>query len=359
MNKFLPLIAGLIILGAIGIYSLGSLTVDKVRTERSRAAVQENRMLLVLSAPSIHDTYYEPAFQRIVDFHINYANAVLEHGADDVVILVDADTFNSYWGLVPDEVLLTTDVEDIWMRDFTTVNPYAPTQFTYTWASMSHEDSKVVQGSFDVFADGLGIERSKTKYLIDGGNVVDNYAGDIIVTTRFMEDNNLTYTEAKEALKAEYGAERVAIIEPDEDALAHSDGMVMWLDEQTLLVNDYSSFGREFQDAILGELEESFPDVNIIEVPVEYGENAPGEWEGFSSACGVNLNAVLTETTVYVPTFGMAHDARALEIIRANTDKHVIEIEANGVCPMGGSVRCLTWQIANDNAKKIINAAQE
>ena len=92
-----------------------------------------------------------------------------------------------------------------------------------------------------------------------------------------MEDNNLSYEEAKQALKDKLGAKRVAIIEPDEDVLAHSDGMLMWLDKSTLLVNDYSEFDAEYHDSVLGELQESFPDVRIIEVPVAYGENKPGE----------------------------------------------------------------------------------
>ena len=46
--------------------------------------VADNKMLLVLSAPSIHDPYYKSAFQRIVDFQINYAKSILCN--DNVVI---------------------------------------------------------------------------------------------------------------------------------------------------------------------------------------------------------------------------------------------------------------------------------
>ncbi len=40
-------------------------------------------------------------------------------------------------------------------------------------------------------------------------------------------------------------------------------------------------------------------------------------------------------------------------------EKPVIEVEANGVCDLGGSVRCLTWQLTGDNAEKLIMAARE
>ncbi len=325
---------------------------DMVKTSNE---VSPDRMLLMLSAPSVHNEYYKPAFQQIVDFQIDYAATILTN--DNVVVIVDKDTKRFYDGKLPEDVLITAEVFDIWMRDFTTVNPENPTQFVYTFASMSKKQSLETQQSFNDFADIYGIKRSKTGLIIDGGNLVDNYAGKYITTTRFAKDNKLSIEEAKQELKKTLNAKEVAIIEPDEEALAHSDGMVMWLDEKTLLVNDYSG-DKRFRDSVINELKSSFPDTKIIKVPVVNVENKRGEWEGFESACGVNLNSVLTFKNVYVPVFGMAHDKKAVEIIRQNTDKKVLEVDAKGVCPMGGSVRCLTWQLTGENAEKLILAAR-
>jgi len=63
--------------------------------------VADDKMLLVLSAPSVHDPYYKSAFQRIVDFQINYAKSIL--GNDNVVILVDKDTKPYFTGKVPED----------------------------------------------------------------------------------------------------------------------------------------------------------------------------------------------------------------------------------------------------------------
>jgi agmatine/peptidylarginine deiminase len=108
----------------------------------------------------------------------------------------------------------------------------------------------------------------------------------------------------------------------------------------------------------MNELTKSFPGTQIIEIPVEFQENKPGEWEGFSSACGVHLNAVLTKENLYVPMFGIVNDEKVLGIIRKNTTKKVIPILAEKVCPMGGSVRCLTWQLSGENAEKLVLAAR-
>ncbi|MDP3972399.1 MAG: agmatine deiminase family protein [Candidatus Nanopelagicales bacterium] len=326
------------------------------KSSSSTPAGAAEPMLLVLAAPSVDDEYYRPAFREIVDFQIRYAQAV--EGRDRAVVLVDKPTRRHYEGRLPENALLDAKIADLWLRDFTTVGPFDPVEFVYTDASTeTRRESVAIQRSFDVFAGEHGITRERTKLVLDGGNIVDNYAGRVVTTTRFMEDNRLNKAEAKKALSGVLKAREVAIIPPDEDILAHSDGMVMWIDPDTLLVNDYSAVDPELRTRVLDELRQSFPGVKIIEVPVEFDESTPTRWKGFSSACGVNLNAVLTNNYIYVPTFGKDNDDRVLDVIRSNTDRVVVPVDAREVCAMGGSVRCLTWQVTGANMQRILVAA--
>lgn len=254
-------------------------------------------MLLVLFAPSVSNNYYRPAFDEIVQFQINYAKSIM--GNDNVVVVVNNRTYKYYKDSLPSDVLLKYNMYDIWARDFTTVNPSIPVEFTYTWASMTERESRQTQDQWNTFADRYDIQRVKSDYLLDGGNIVDNYHGKAITTSRFLTDNNLSYEQAKEELKSLLNCNQVAIVEPDEDGLAHSDGMVMWMDSTYLLVNDYSAF-PSYRDSVIDELEYSFPNVNIIEMPVQWEEGDNPDWEGFSSACGVHLNSVLTKHYIYV-----------------------------------------------------------
>lgn len=312
-------------------------------------------MLLVLFAPSVSNNYYRPAFDEIVQFQINYAKSIM--GNDNVVVVVNNRTYKYYKDSLPSDVLLKYNMYDIWARDFTTVNPSIPVEFTYTWASMTERESRQTQDQWNTFADRYDIQRVKSDYLLDGGNIVDNYHGKAITTSRFLTDNNLSYEQAKEELKSLLNCNQVAIVEPDEDGLAHSDGMVMWMDSTHLLVNDYSAF-PSYRDSVIDELEYSFPNVNIIEMPVQWEEGDNPDWEGFSSACGVHLNSVLTKHYIYVPQFGNEYDNAILDTLNKYSSKEIIPVQADGVCAMGGSVRCLTWQLEGDNAIKLIEAAR-
>jgi len=45
---------------------------------------------------------------------------------------------------------------------------------------------------------------------------------------------------------------------------------------------------------------------------------------------------------------------KALKIIKENTSKNTITINAENICLYGGSVRCATWQLSGDNALKLM-----
>lgn len=314
----------------------------------SNAATPVEKHLIVIAAPSIGDVHddllYAEVFRDIIEFDIAYANAVWGH--DEVRIAVDEDTRQYFTGRVPEEILIDANVPHIWMRDFTTINPYKPVQFRYTAASFKGDQSEAdyMQEGFNVFTAEHGFTYSKVNYFLDGGNIVDNYAGRIVTTERFLEDNNLSKEEGKAVLKRLLDADKVAILPPDEDILAHSDGMVMFAEDDTIIVNRYD---EPLRTEILEELRTAFAGIKIVEVEVAWDLDEEG------SACGVNVNATVTANYIYMPYFGDKASASALETIRANTTKTVISVPAGKVCKLGGSVRCLTWQIGGAQASRL------
>ncbi len=310
-------------------------------------------MLLVLAAPSEYDKQEvgREYYNDVIQFHINYAKKIIGH--DNVVILVDEDTASLYRNTLPKDVLLVVkEPLHIWMRDFTTVNPLDPVQGIYTWATMSKRDSKKVQKTFGAFVDKYKIKRRFSELIMDGGNVVDNYAGKAVITKRLLKDNKLDYEEGKKLLKDVLGFSHVAFIDEEYgDYLGHSDGVAMWVEEDILLVNDYRKYDKGYRSKLLAEIKESLPDTTIIEVPVEYTNDD-------SSAVGINVNSTVTFNNIYMPVFGMQHEKAVLDAVHKNTTKRVHTVRSNGVATGGGSVRCLTWQLTGENAEKLILAAR-
>ena len=315
---------------------------------------QTGKHLIVIAAPSIADAMqdrdYAAIFNDIIEFDIAYANAV--YGHDYVRILVDKQTRKYFTGKVPESVLVTAYVPHIWMRDFTTINPYAPVQFRYTAASFEgdFEVADEIQSGFNAAGKKLNFSFPRTDLVLDGGNIVDNYTGRVITTERFLEDNDLTYIEGKALLRDLLNVKEVAILPPDDPHLAHSDGMVMFASENTLILNRYE---EPMRSSIIGELRASFPEIEIVEIePV---------WDTVdeTSACGINVNATVTEQYIYMPHFDDPASDEALKLIQRKTDKKVIPVPANTICKLGGSVRCLTWQLSAKQGKFLLDATSK
>ncbi len=310
---------------------------------------EQRRMLIVISAPSINDPYYKEHFQKIIDFDIQFAKSII--GKDNVVVLVDKETLPYFKDKLPEDVLLEAYVNDIWIRDVATVHPSKMVKFVY-----DRPETPSIDKSFRLFTKENELQFKESNLKIDGGNVVDNNNGKLILTDKIMERNpKLTYSQVISKLKQELGATEVAIIPMDEEYLGHSDGMVMFVNENTVIMNNYKG-DPSFKKSVLSTLRKGLPRVKIVEIDgTGYGK----EYGSYASACGIYVNSVVTHNYIYMPVFGKAaEDNAAMQTIQSNTDKTVVTVNAKNVCFLGGNTRCLSWQITGDNARKIIDAAR-
>jgi agmatine/peptidylarginine deiminase len=314
--------------------------------------ISSDRMLIVIAAPSVNEPYYAEVFEQIIEYDIQFAQAVMGH--DNILVLADNDTLPYLKDRLPADILLESDVIDIWMRDFSTISPERMVAFEYAPDYLSSWDSTYIQNSFKLFARKYNLSIEKSGLVLDGGNVVDNHVDKAILTTRVLSDNpDWTREQIIGELQDRLGVESVALI-PEEagDTTGHSDGMVMWVSENTLLINQYD---EPFRSQVLDAIYEAMPDVEIVEVEADYQYAV---WKDFVSACGLNANSILTNHFIYVPTFGNPQDDVFIEMIQLHTEREIITIDAQDVCFMGGSVRCLAWQVTGENAEKLILAAR-
>jgi agmatine deiminase len=272
-------------------------------------------------------------------------------------MLADKDTMPYLLGRLPDDVLLEAEVPDIWVRDFSSSVPSKMVQFVYKPCYLKNSEASFIQNGFVSFAESFGLHFEHSQLILDGGNIVDNNRDKAVITERVLADNSKLSTETVIAqLKASTGITHLVII-PEEagDTTGHADGMVMWLSENILAVNRYD---EPFRTRVMTALQDGLPGVAIVETPNGYLPDT-GRWKGFLSACGLNINSITTNSFLYVPVFGTATDDDFLETVRRYSDKKVETVNAKNVCFMGGSVRCLSWQVTGDNARKLIEAARK
>lgn len=311
--------------------------------------------LIVLAAPPSHlDSYYQDVAEDIVAFHVAYAREIERRG-DRVVILSNDDFYDAYASALGAEKLLRTPMADIWMRDFTVQNTDGPVMFRYSAAGQGgrQADADAVQEEFAGLLLDMGISVPETDLINDGGNFVDDYAGNVVLSRKFLRDNDLSEAEAREKISALTGAINIAFIDADEQGgLEHADGVVSFVDENTLIINSYPE-DPDYAAQLKADLRAGLPDVKIHEIITPYdGSNIYDA--RFGSACGLYTNALVTPERIYLPQFGIPEDKIALDQVRAATTRDVVPVPSQLVCHMGGGVRCLSLQLRGDSAERFL-----
>lgn len=312
--------------------------------------------LIILAAPRDGDPYYADVADAIREFHIAYAKAIIDHG-DDVLILVDEATHERYADAIDMRYLAVAPMDDIWMRDFSLSNAEAPLMFRYTAEGQGggrkgQADADAVQELLAAVIEEAGGVFAESDLLNDGGNFVDDYAGRAVVSRKFLRDNKLSEPAARALLLETAGLKHIAFIEADEQGgLEHADGVVAFTDPNRLVINSYPE-DPDYAVSLKADLRAGLPGIEIMEIVTPYDGSDIHDTR-FGSACGLYTNMLVTPRRIYLPQFGIAEDAAAVSAMRVWTDKEIVPVGSVGVCHMGGGVRCMSWQLRGENARKL------
>lgn len=238
------------------------------------------------------------------------------------------------------------DTKDIWAVDYmpiqTQENEFI--QFRYEPDYLMDTPENIASiSNVDAICKAIGIKPVKSNINLDGGNVTKWEDRVILCEKVFSENSELTEDELFEELMDYFNVkeENLHFIPWDEnDFTGHADGMVRFVDADTLLINDYSQENEEFQDLFLDAIETTGLDVIVL--PYE-----PEDDPTFLSAVGLYLNYLEMEQAVIVPVFNLASDKKAMEILsEVFKGKKVVPLECTELARQGGGIlNCISWNI--------------
>lgn len=325
---------------------------------KKMAAISASKQLVIVSLPD--DPYYQKSISHIENFVREMGEKT--SGLDDLLVLYPRSFDKQFKKrsskplfFINDKTLRIAVDEslDLWIRDYGPVpSPRDPVKFIYRPNYLKSKDAKYIDSEFSQFLGKLDVSVTKSDVVLDGGNVVDNNKNKAVISERVLTDNK---SKSKSALKNELENllhSKVAFIPDPEDTTGHSDGIVSFIEDDVLLIGDYND--SEYYDAVEKAVKCEFPDLETVRLPcpsgVPRGASGNSKEKGFTTAVGSYVNALVTNRAVYVPQFGNALcDAKALEIIKSLTSKTVVGIDTSKLSHMGGSVRCMSWQIESSH----------
>ena len=213
------------------------------------------------------------------------------------------------------------ETKDIWMRDFMPI---------------LLDDWRLVSYDYDHLRTKIQPLKEHINLVIDGGNFV-RLGGKAIMTDKiFIENPSKTKAEIIETIKQKCALNELIIIPRQPyDMLGHSDGMVRWIDENSVLVNDFSNESKSFNDRLINALKASGLDVKFMKYR-----------EGFFSKkrdWGAYLNFIKIKDILIVPIYEEDDDDVALEQIKEIYSGYKVEtIKLSEIIELGGALHCIT-----------------
>ena len=234
--------------------------------------------------------------------------------------------------------------KDIWCRDYMPVKTETGQliQFKYDPSYLKNTPEHIASRSdVDEIHSKNGIKAQKSEINLDGGNVLICGGRAIISSKVFTENPGKSEEEIKNELAKLLGCEIIIIPIINTDFTGHADGMVRFVDRNTILGNDLAAeykYWREGMKKVLAEYNLSYIDVPFFEDKA-HPKNP-------DSAIGVYVNYLEVNNLIVVPVFGHEKDKEAVAVIqKAFPDKIVETINYSDVALEGGLLNCTTWVV--------------
>ena len=289
-------------------------------------------------------TLKDPTHQTFADEDANFVFVSSLLRKNHIALYNDLQEILEYNEIGFEEI---ENTNDIWCRDYMPcqVEPDNFILFRYDPSYLTEKDMHLrTEQSKACF--WLKDEITKSDLVIDGGNIV-RYADQAIATDFiFKENRSIERKELVESLKDLLFLEHLLII-PHEpfDSFGHADGMVSYVDYETVLINDYSDKSL-FSDTFQHNLHSGIDAAGLKKIVLPYAPCLKMNIEKVYPSTGNYANFLQVKGLVIVPQYGIAEDKEALEIIQsAFPDRKVIGLDSRSVAERGGALNCITWNI--------------
>lgn len=194
--------------------------------------------------------------------------------------------------------------KDIWAVDFMPVQVTKDKFIQFVYNPDYLQGSRWAETISDVYTicRTIGLAPFKSKLLIDGGNVVRAVDRVIMCDKVFSENRHLSKKEVVQQLEELFQVDKLIFVPWDRnDFTGHADGMVRFMDRDTVIVNDYGREKPAFRDAFHKALQNA--GLRTITFPYNPYSNRTKD-----AANGIYINYLQMKDVIVVPTYGMKED---------------------------------------------------
>lgn len=213
-------------------------------------------------------------------------------------------------------------------------------QFTYDPDYLKPEKHQHLLTDTNVVCQGISLTPKKSNIVLDGGNIIRTSDKVIMCDKVFNENPHISKTQLTNELSNLFEIDRFIFIQWDQnDFTGHADGMVRFVDDNTVLINEPTNENPKCEEQLRSTLKDA--GVEMIELPF-----MPPNDLSFISAKGLHLNYLHMKQAILVPIFNQATDDKALRIMEEIFQgQKIVPIDCNEIAFEGGVLNCISWNV--------------
>ena len=241
--------------------------------------------------------------------------------------------YKVHWDFLP----LTTSLFHIWARDYMPVQVSKEKFVSFNYSPDYLKDNPEYKPDTSTILSTLGLQVINSDIIIDGGNVI-SCGNKVIMTDKIFRENlhyesNVLIDTLGQLLEAEI----VLIPEDYYDEYGHADGMVRYMGEGCVLLNNYCDFDKALRKRLLAALS---PHFDITEL--HYDTHTDMSW--------AYINFLHVGHHIFIP---MMNDKLGEMAFRQIADSfpqckcHPV-YHYDSIVREGGALNCSTWNILAD-----------
>lgn len=234
--------------------------------------------------------------------------------------------------------------KDIWCRDYMPIQTesgkliqfrYEP---SYLKGKKEWEDSR---SDVKEICQLNNINATFSDINLDGGNVLICDGRAILSDRIFSENPNYEKDSLINELSKLLECEIIIIPAQKGDYTGHADGMVRFVDRNTILGNKLADECKYWQKGMQKVIDTY--NLTYIDVPFITDIKDPKHPD---SAIGIYVNYLEVNDLIVMPIFNRDEDNQVLEILQRTFPNKIIEtIDYNDVAKEGGLLNCTTWVV--------------
>ncbi|MBP5322587.1 MAG: agmatine deiminase family protein [Bacteroidaceae bacterium] len=231
--------------------------------------------------------------------------------------------------------------KDIWCRDYMPVQSKSGKFIQFKYDPSYLKGNKEWENSRTDVEEACRLNNiiaQRSDINLDGGNVLMCDGRAIISDRIYLENPKMDKAELVNELGILLECEIIIIPAQKNDMTGHADGMVRFVNKNTILGNELNTeykYWREGMEKVIAEYNLKYIDMPFFE---------PKDPKHPLSAIGIYVNYLEVNNLIVLPVFGKEEDKQAIEIIHKNfPNKSVETIDYNAVAQEGGLLNCTTW----------------